>query len=408
MKIVFIHRVAPPYYSGAGRVMFNFARRLARQGHRITFLTTRFDQEVAACETVEGVAVRRFPAYSTRHVPYRLAPLFFHLQCAFWLLRHLRACDVIQFGYMPLFLHPVAWLARLFRRPLFIRMTLFGSDDLDSISRIPYAAVWMRSIRHVDGIVATTSQLIDASACHLPDPEALHYIPNPVDLTVFYPAANPEAKADLRCQFGIDPQAKVVIFVGGILHRKGFDLLVEAWASVLSVFPDARLYAIGVQTSNSKEYGWDNTKFIAEIEKRIETLGIGHSIVFTGHLSQTVPEYLRMADVFVLPSRQEGLPNAVLEAMASGLPCVLCKQPWLPPDFIRDHETGIICEPTPEAIAGAVNFLLGKPDQVKSIGQAALENVRETYDLDLLSGKLCEAYQNALNALKRPGKKLKN
>jgi glycosyltransferase involved in cell wall biosynthesis len=354
-------------------------------------LSARFDRHVPAYEKMEGVPVYRFVAPSN----YRLAHLLFNLQCAQWLLRNPDACDIIQFAYMPVYWLPIQIVAGLIRKPIFIQMTLFGSSDLASIGRSPRSFFLMRSYQRVRGILALTSKIVDVSMEYLRDPSIIHLIPYPVDTSIFHPPADVKEKAKLRKKVGAGTDERIAIFVGAVIERKGIDLLVEAWPTVMNALPRVRLYVVGPRIF-SKEFGYDNVDFNRRIDKRIEELGISESLVFTGDQNDHVPDYLRMADVFVLPTRNEGLANAILEAMASGLPCVVCRQPWLPNDLIYHGKSGLVCEPTPESLAKALIHILGSSEIAAKMGLAAYETASKEYAPDVISEKLIQTYRKAL------------
>jgi len=394
MKVVVINRISPPYYSGAGRVTFQIARNLRRKGVGVTMLTSRFDRNVSSYEVIEDVEVFRFPVPAS----HRLAQILFYLQCAYWLLCHPDTCDLIQFATMPRYCLPVQAAAWLLHKRVFLRMSLFGSDDLASISRSRRCILRMAAYKRADGILAITHKLADTSKRYLRNPSIIQYIPNPVDIDVFYPATNSKDKCKLREEKGAGIGEKIVVFVGIVgFERKGIDLLVAAWPAVIQAFPQARLYVIGPRfLKNGFGNKYTNIDFLTRIDKRIQEFDIGESIIFIDHQQHGVADYLRMATLFILPSRQEGLANAVLEAMACGLPCIVCKQPWLPDDLIRHGETGLISEPTPESIAENIISILRNQPMAEQMGIEARKVAEREYNPDTLTRRLIEFYSSSL------------
>jgi len=390
MRVLFIARVSPPYYSGAGRAMFQIARNLRRKGIGVAMLTARYDKKVAAYEVNGDVPVYRFMAPSND----RLARPLFHLQCALWLLFHPTLFNIIQFGYMPRYWLPVRAAASFLQKRVFIYMSLFGSDDLATMSRSRKGVRRITSYQKVQGTLAMTRKLINVSKKYLRDPSMIYHVPYPVNTKVFYPCANARTKTELRKNMGVGVNEKILVFVGAVIERKGIDLLVEAWPAVISVLPEARLYIIGPWAN--KEFDFDNVKFTSKIDKRIKELQIGQTLIFTGEKNEGVSDYLRLADLFVLPSRWEGLPISVLEAMASGLPCIVCKQPWLPDDLISHGETGLVCEPTPGAIADSILTVLGNQPTAEQMGIKARKVAEREYNPDVLTPRLIELYASSL------------
>jgi len=172
---------------------------------------------------------------------------------------------------------------------------------------------------------------------------------------------------------------------------------VAAWPAVVQAFPQARLYIIGPRfLKNGFGNKYNNIDFLSRIDKRIRELGIGESIIFIDDQQQGVADYLRMATLFILPSRQEGLANAVLEALACGLPCIVCRHPWLPDDLIRHGETGLICDPTPESIAEGILTILRNQPIAEQMGIEARKVAEREYNPDALTRRLIEFYSSSL------------
>jgi len=371
--------------------MLHTAKYLKRRGIAVTMLTSRYDKTLAAYEEVEGVPVCRFMAAPI----YRLVPIVFHLRCTLWLLLHPSVCNVIQFSNMPAYWLPVKMAARLLQKRVFLRMSMLGTDDLGTVSRSARDILRMMTYQRVDGILAMSRQLIEASKKHHRRPSIIHHVPKPVDLATFYPAANATEKASLRKKLGARIEEKIAIFVGSVVERKGIDLLVEAWPTVIKCLPKARLYIVGPLTFD-REYSNANTDFAMRISKRIKELGIDSTVVFTGEKKEGVCDYLRMADLFVLPSRQEGIASAVLEAMASGLPCIVCKQPWLPVDLIAHGKTGLVCKPTAESLADGISSVLCNQQVAEQMGINARKVAEREYNPDGLTKRLIELYTTSL------------
>lgn len=152
------------------------------------------------------------------------------------------------------------------------------------------------------------------------------FVPNGVDLERFHPVENPDAQEHIRRELGLPPAGKMILYVGGFMERKGCDLLLKAWAEVEKIHPAAFLVCVGSQgmrqTFRDASLRSEMEEFqssMTELAGKLESQG---RLVMVGEVTN-VHDYFLAADLFVFPSRREGLPNAVLEAMASGLPCLL-------------------------------------------------------------------------------------
>ncbi len=142
-------------------------------------------------------------------------------------------------------------------------------------------------------------------------PERVKVVANGVDSDKFYPAD----RAAMRARFGLPPEARVLITVGGLVERKGFHRVIELLPALLQQFPGLHYLIVG---GASAEGDWS-----ARLRQQVEALGLEARVHFLGTISpEALREPLSAADVFVLSTRNEGWANVLLEAMACGLPVV--------------------------------------------------------------------------------------
>ncbi|RMG37224.1 MAG: glycosyltransferase family 4 protein [Planctomycetota bacterium] len=150
-----------------------------------------------------------------------------------------------------------------------------------------------------------------------------------------------------------------VVGIGRLEPQKGFDLLLTAFARVIQTCPQATLTLVGEGSQR------------ASLEAGVRELGLAERVRFSGRLAD-VWEVLAAADVFVLSSRYEGFPNALLEAMAAGVACVAFDCPSGPGEIIRHGCDGLLV-PTGDvdALAAAVTRLLRDEALRRRLGEAA-------------------------------------
>lgn len=168
-------------------------------------------------------------------------------------------------------------------------------------------------------------------------------VSNGVDLERFRPSSQPEERTELRARHGFNDGDKIVLFVGGLMQRKGVDILIEAWNTVTERHPDAILAIAGSQAGRVSHerpgFKQDLEDYLARIDAMRAKLKLPGSIRLLGEFADPAPCY-RLADVFAFPSRREGLPNVLLEAMASGLPCLTARFEGFPRDGEELGEAG--------------------------------------------------------------------
>lgn len=157
-----------------------------------------------------------------------------------------------------------------------------------------------------------------------------------------------------------------VLAVGRHVAQKGFDLLLLAWEQVLHAVPEARLTIVG------------EGPLQPALLRQAQDLGLAHSIAWCLPTRQ-IEAYYRRAAVFALPSRYEGMPLALLEAQALGLPAVAFDCPTGPRDIVGD-DTGMLVAPEDTvALAGALVSLLTQPALRERMARAAIVRSRALF-----------------------------
>jgi len=154
------------------------------------------------------------------------------------------------------------------------------------------------------------------------------------------------------------------------LHpQKDHDCLLRAIAAVVDELPTVRVLLVGDGALKDQLVG------------RITTLGLGTQVKLLGE-RRDVAAILALSDLFVLSSRWEGMPNAILEAMAAGLP-VLATRVDGTVDVVRDGETGVLVPPGDDRALAAALLALGRdPARRRALGAAGRRRIDEAYSID--------------------------
>ena len=168
-----------------------------------------------------------------------------------------------------------------------------------------------------------------------------------------------------------------LLHIGRFNHQKNHRGLLEAFVQVLKEYPDCSLNLIG------------DGELLEEIQQYANTLGIQDKIHFLGNQTNVYP-FLREADLFLLPSKFEGMPMTIIEAMGTGLPIVASNVGGVP-DMLKDGISGLLVSCEPESIAQAVLQLLNSKDLRKTLGTNALEDSR-VFGADHMAQCYCDVY----------------
>tara|TARA_R110002124_G_scaffold23065_13_gene85917 strand:+ start:755 stop:1927 length:1173 start_codon:yes stop_codon:yes gene_type:complete len=243
---------------------------------------------------------------------------------------------------------------------------------------------YQRVYNSFDALV-TNSQAIEVFLREIGVTTRIEYIPNGVNLQRFHPprsAEDQQARASLRARFGIPEGHKVIVSVGAIMPRKGPDILLQAWRQVLQDWPDTHVMFVGPRADTHDP---KLQKFGADVEALVASSAAPEQVHFAG-IVDDVDNYLRAADLFVLASSREGTPNSVLEAMATGLPCLVTPFLGISAGIGTADEHYQLVAREPGAIAAALKGLL----RDEALGQAfaqrgqryVVENVDQQHSLD--------------------------
>lgn len=234
--------------------------------------------------------------------------------------------------------------------------------------------LWRMLLRGADHIVVVSDDLAkNVRALDSTVAAKITTIYNGVDLALFAPIEHEQG-----VRFFLPSQGKTILSIGGFIPLKGHDVLVRAFGHVLSQVPDARLVIVG---GNGPE--------LEPVRKLINSMSLERRVtIFKDVPYERIPAFLSQAQLFVLASRQEGHPLAVIEAGASGLP-VVCTRTTGSHELISDKVTGRLVEFGDEhALAEAMIDLLTHPAEA----QRMATNFHEYVKNNLTSGRTYEKY----------------
>jgi len=177
-----------------------------------------------------------------------------------------------------------------------------------------------------------------------------------------------------------------LLFVGRLRYYKGLDTLLRA----LSLLPDVQLFIVGDGPMREK---W---------ERLTDVLGLQDRVTFTGEVpGEHLPGYYRAAGIFVLPAsaRAEAFGTVLLEAMASGLPCITTEVGSGTSWVVQDGITGLVIPPRDtQALADAIRALLDDPRRQVAMGHAARARVEAEFTTEQMIARVQAVYERVLAA----------
>ncbi len=283
---------------------------------------------------------------------------------------------------------PGGVIAAMARPQLPLVVSLHGSDVFVA-ERTPIAGAAARRVFRRSGAVTACSQdLADRAVALGADAARVDVVPYGVDVARFKPTT-PAARIELRRAAGIPEGAFVVAAAGRLVRKKGFEYLVDA-------LPLVRATAVHLVIAGAGDLA-------GELEQRARNGRVGNRVHFLGNLPQdAVGAWFGAADVVAVPSVRDesgnvdGLPNTLLEGLASGTPILTTRAGGIGSVVAHDRTAVVVAERDPGALAHAIDALLADGERRARIGAAGRALVDERYGWDAAAARFEAAYDRAL------------
>ena len=399
LDLLFLTQTYPRFEGDvAGPFIRDLARGLVRGGDRVTVLTPHaegvpaswddggvevisfryaperhevlgYGRSLEADETVKGGAALAAPLYALaarQAVRRRLAGRRYDLIHAHW---------IVPNGVVAAAVDPQVPFA----------IGLHGSDVF--LAEKPSVRVLARwALGRARLLTGCSPELVErVRALGFPE-ERSRVIPYGVDVAAFTPA--PERRSLWRRRLGIPESAPLLLGVGRMATKKGFQVLMEVLPALLGEHPELRVVLAGggdlLARFRAAARPWDRVLFPGPV------------------LRDTLPDLYRAADLFVLPAvhdgkgNVDGLPNVILEAMASGLPVVASGISGIPL-AVEDGRTGrLVLEKAPEALLAALSELLADPVRRREMGDRGRRKAEAELTWDAVAARYREGYEMAV------------
>jgi len=385
MRVLFVSHYATPHIGGIETVIRALRRELRKRGHEVVHVASSASHLSSEALGYDDEGVIRVPALNVLEdrlgVPYPI----FSPRLGRVLAREIARADVVH-AHGLLYMSSVLALrwAKLrrggARGPVRVLTEHVGhvpyeSALLDRVESMAIGSVGRLSVRAAETVIVLNRKVeaeIEALGPHGP----IVPIPNGIDTTLFRPAMNGERLA-LRRELGWDDTPRV-LFVGRLVAKKGLDTALAATAAADGAF---RLVVAGPGP--------------------LQPQGIRGVDVLGPIPSERVAELYRAADALLLPSRGEGFPVAVQEAMASGLPVVMTNDPSYA-RYLDGAGAGVRFVPTrPGAIARTLESLVSDREQWAAAGAAVRRHARTAFAWEEAADRHEELYEALLAARRR-------
>lgn len=369
-----------PIIGGSETQAKQLSERLISKDARIFILTRRINPELKKFEYVGRIPVYRvglrgFGKFSECWAVF-----------AIWgcLLKKLRDFDIL-FSRSPTALSTLLAIpfAKRFKKKVVIRPA--GTDDIVRLRNSKLSYLKYKCLKMADSFIAINSEIVQELTCLGVTKSKICFISNGVDTNRFIPLTSNEKVLKKR-KLSL-PDKTIISFSGRLVWHKGLDVLLCAWKDVIREFPQGA-YLIFLGSGSLQRDSCEQ-----ELKKFVKDNNLSSSVTFRGNVSN-IEEYLQATDIYVFPSIKEGSPNALLEAMASGLPAVATKIGGVL-DIVRDNFNGILVDVNqPRQIAEAIIFLMRNTEYAMRLGIDARTFVEKNYSLDIITEKYIKFFDS--------------
>jgi len=388
MKVLMVISQFHPIIGGAEKQAQLLAQKLIKKGIDVNIVTGRWKFGTARKEKIDGIQVfRNFTCWGMFGIKgiRTMGALIYMMSLSLFLIRHKKRYDLIHIHQV---LYPAfvsALIAKgIFDKPILVKMGCSGlTGDIINLKRFPFGRFQLKYLmKNVDLLVTVNHEGKDEfKAIGFPESK-IQYIPNGI-------GPPPDGKNDYD-------EARTVITTVRLDPQKGIDILLKAWHKVTFEQKGLKLLILGQGPRES------------ELKDLAKALRIEESVQFVGLVSN-VGDYLEESDIFVLPSRAEGMSNALIEAMSFGLSCIATKisgnielmganfdQKVKEGDFLLE-ENGILANPDDvEGLAKAILFLIHNAKVRKEVGIHGRSHIQNHFSIDSIADRYVALYRSLL------------
>lgn len=380
-------------WGGPVKVVYQNGKELVRRGHHVTVYCTNLlnKREKMYSETVEATMDgMRIVYFDTKHLgwwPGTLGPFWLpHLQS--YLKKEMRSFDVVHLnGYRSMMMLAVARAARRCGIPIVTQPhgTLPVIVNSFFFKRIYDRLLGHKELEGISALIALqNAERCQALALGIPD-ELIEIIPNGIDPKEC--EALP-GEGDFRRRFGLDLEKPLLLFLGRISKIKGTDMLVEAFSRIKSI--NAQLVIAGPDDGQ-----------LNEVQESVKRMSLEKKVFLPGLLhGSDVLAALRDADIFLLPSRSDAFPFAVIEACLMSTPMVVTDQCEIAE--LLENRVAEVVPFDPDAFALAIDRLLCDEERLRRYRANCKDLLKNSFSISAVVDQLDAVYKRVINRDMRP------
>lgn len=392
MKICMLIDRFYPVIGGSENQAQQLSEQLIKKGVEVFVVTRRIQPEMKRFEYIGEIPVYRFsPCGLTRYADYLTA-----VKIMQFLAENKEKYDIIHVHGVGNLGAVAVIISKIYKKRCIIKLGTAGDikgvqlegAKISLVVRMlkklfPIFKIRRYILKKADIFISVSSETSKELFEYKFSKNNSRLIPNSIDMNKFHAVAQ-EEKMRLRKDLHLPQNKFIVTFAGRLVYRKGVDILLRALEKILQ-----DCIAIYVLIIGSGRNQIDSCE--KELKDFVAKSGLKRFVKFTGEVSN-IQKYLQASDIFVLPSRREGLSNALLEAMACGLPVIATRISGNI-DVVKDKENGkLISIDDVEELAHAVLSLINDKSTLIVLGKKSRKTTVERFSLDVATERYYNLY----------------
>jgi len=368
MKIAIVVSYTFPYIgSGIGNVALKQAEELAKRGHKVTLISSNIPKTK---KEFRRKNVKHFKLKSTNFLERFKIPVPIFLPTN-KLISKIKEAEIIHIHDV---LYPssifAAFFAKIFKKPIILTQHIgfvyYKNKVARLIERLMYLTFGRILFKLSKKIIVLNSSVRDYIIKLGADENKISYIPNGVETLLFSPASA-ERKKTIRRRYSFPLNKPIILFVGRLVEKKGFDKLFDA---------------------RDKDY---LIVFVGEGEVP-KYMREDKNVIFFGKVPPNkLSEIYKASDVFCLPSNGEGFPLSIQEAMATGLPIITTNHPGYNRYLDKKHVK--LINPTAEHIKKVINEIISNSSLIKKMSKYSKKAATKEFNWDRNINNLIKIYE---------------
>jgi glycosyltransferase involved in cell wall biosynthesis len=287
-------------------------------------------------------------------------------------------------------------LSKIFRKKTILKMTSIGHDDPISVRQSSkYLFFFYSLVDSYIGLSPAFTKLFKKSSLNN---KRYYQIPNGVNTNVFYPLKRGECKRDIRIDLNLPINIDLILVVGHLSIDKAPGDVLDAWIKVKdSIKNETGIIFLGSSDLDNFEV---HEKMVLDMKEKSKPF-LNSYIFFIDH-TNCIEKYYQAANLYILPSKREGLPNALLEAMSCGLTIISTELPGLKDWIVEHKKNGVLYSAgNIEQLGSWIKICLDNKNSKDNLNMRinSVKTIRKNFNINNTAKNLHEVYKELVSGL---------